>query len=260
MIVVQASDPHLRRAVARAAHPEEDVVADERLAVEAIERGFPRLVVRDEAHEWPPVPDGIRLFRVDGASLERWEAQRWSSEVPRSRLEHLTERLSATVEGGPSDRTWVDGALAELARAAGRRLPRPLRSFGRRVLEFPSHYTSLHPLADACGMSRGALKARFRRRDLSTPSTYLRSFRLMAAAHLLSDRDVTVAEAARHLGFTSSGNLCRMMWSVLEMTPTEARSPRGWRRMVIAFAWEHLSHDHLEGWSTLDDLFERRIA
>ena len=32
-------------------------------------------------------------------------------------------------------------------------------------------------------MSRGALKARFRRRDLPSPSTYLRWFRILAVAH-----------------------------------------------------------------------------
>lgn len=260
MIVVQVSDPSLQRAILRAARPDEDVVADARLAVEAIERGFPRLVVRDRGHDWPSVPEGVRVFRVEDSILERWESERRGAELPPTRLDHLTDKVSPTVEGTSADRTWIDAALAELTRAAGRRLPVPLLSFGRRVLELPCHYTSLHPLADACGISRGALKARFRRRDLSTPSTYLRWFRIIAASHVLSDRNVTVAEAASRLGFTSDGNLCRSMWSVVRMTPTEARSRRGWNRIVIDFTWSHLSVDHLRAWSTLDDLFERRIA
>lgn len=260
MIVVQASDPTLRRAVLHAAHPEEDVVADDRLAVEAIERGFPRLVVRDPGHDWPPIPEGVRLFEVDDSVLDRWESERRAAELPPTRLDHLTERISDTVEGSAADRTWTDSALAELSRAAGSRLPLSLRAFGRRILELPSHYTTLHPVADACGLSRGALKARFRRRDLSTPSTYLRWFRILAASHVLSDRSVTVAEAASRLGFTSSGNLCRSMWSVVGMTPTEARSLRGWNRMLVTFAWAHLSPELVEAWSTLDDLFERKIA
>ena len=260
MIVLQVSDPHLRRAVLRGAHPEEDVVADVRLAVEAIERGFPRLVVRDGDHGWPPLPADVRLFEVDDALLRRWERERRSAELPATRIDHLAERVAGVVEGRAADRGWVDQALAELARAAGRRLPLPLRSFGRRVLEFPSHYTTLHPLADACATTRGALKARFRRRGLSTPSTYLRWFRLLAVARLLSDRSVTVAEAANRIGYTSDGNLCRTMWNVLEMTPTEARSVRGWNRILITFSWSHLSADLLEAWATLDDLFERRIA
>jgi AraC-like DNA-binding protein len=260
MIVVQASDFNLRRAVLRAAHEEEDVVADGRRAVEAIERGFPRVVVRDGSHDWPPVPEGVRLVRIRDTVLEQWESERRAVELPPTRLDHLTQRISTAVEKTGGDRSWVDRSLAELARASGRRLPKALRSFGRRVLEFPSHYTSLHPLAHACGTSRGALKARFRRRDLSSPSTYLRWFRLMAVAHVLSDRDMTVAESASRLGFTSDGNLCRMMASVAEMTPTEVRDPKGWNRLTVTFAWSHLSHERLEAWSTFDRLFERRIA
>lgn len=260
MIVVQASDPTLRRALLRAAHAEEDVVADERLAAEAIERGFPRLVIRDAEHDWPPIPEGVRLFQLDDSLLDRWESERRAAELPRARLDHLAERMAATVEGFAADRTWIDSALAELSRAAGLRLPPTLRTFGRRILELPSHYTTLHPLAEACGLSRGALKARFRRRELSTPSTYLRWFRILAVSHVLSDRSVTVAEAASRLGFTSAGNLCRSLWSVVGMTPTEARSVRGWNRVVVTFAWSHLSPDLLEAWATLDELFERKIA
>lgn len=260
MIVVQASDPHLRRAVLRGAHPEEDVVAEPRLAVEAIERGFPRLVVRDEDHDWPPLPEGVRLVELTTDLLRGWEAERRAVELPPTRLDHLAQRVAGAVEGRAEDRSWVDTSLAELGRAAGRRLPGTLRSFGRRILEFPSHYTTLHPLAEACGTTRGALKARFRRRGLSTPYTYLRWFRLMAVSQLLSDRSVTVAEAASRLGFTSDGNLCRTMWNVLEMTPTDARSLRGWNRILVTFAWSHLTPDRLEAWSTLDQLFDRKTA
>lgn len=260
MIVVQASDTRLRRAVLRAAHPEEDVILDPRHVADALEKGFPRLVVRDAVREWPPIPDEVRILDVGPAVLERWESERKSVELPPTRLDHLTNRISAAIERTAEDRTWVDSALAELSRAAGRRLPPTLRAFGRRVMEYPSHYTLLRPLADTCSTTRGALKALFRRRDLSTPSTYLRWFRLMAVGHVLSDRDVTVAEAASRLGFTSDGNLCRMMWGVCEMTPTELRTLKGWNQLLITFAWTHLSADHLEAWSTLEDLFERRSA
>ena len=156
--------------------------------------------------------------------------------------------------------TWVDEALADLARAAGKRLPLPARAFARRVLEFPVHYTSLHAVADGCGLSRGALKAKFRRRGLPSPSTYLRWFRLMAVSQLLSDRSITVSHAARRIGFTSNGNLCRMMDTVCGMTPTDARTKQGWNRLLIAFARAHLAPDVLEAWTGLGDLFERRAA
>ena len=76
----------------------------------------------------------------------------------------------------------------------------------------------------------------------------------------MSDRTVTVAAAARRLGFTSDGNLCRMLWSVSSMTPTEVRTLTGWRRLLITFTWQHLSADDREAWSTLDDLFRSRAA
>lgn len=256
MIVVQVSDPHLRKAVRRAAHPEEDVVADVRLVLDAIDHGFPRLVVKSEEARLPTLPPNLPLLELDGPTLRRWEAERRSSELPPTRLDFAARRLTTLIECAALESTWVDGALAELTRAAGTQLPAPLRSFARRILEFPVHYNNLHPLSDACGMSRGALKAKFRRRDLSSPYTYQRWFRIMAVAELLSDRSVTVATAARRMGFTSDGNLCRMMATVCGMTPTEVRTVHGWNRLLISFAWLHLTPQALESWSGLDELFE----
>jgi AraC-like DNA-binding protein len=260
MIVVQVTDPYLRKAVCRAAHPEEEVVVGGRLAVEAIELGFPRLVVRLEDEVRSVLPPRMPVLEIDGVLLRRWEAERRTAELPPTRLDHLTERLGVLMDRTGAERTWVDRALADLTRAAGAQLPRPLRTFVRRILEFPARYTDLHGLADACGTTRGALKANFRRRGLSSPHTYLRWLRIMAVADYLSDRSVTVAAAAQRLGFTSDGNLCRMMWAVAGMTPTEARTLKGWNRLLISFAWMHLSVDALEAWASLDALFKRRAA
>jgi AraC-like DNA-binding protein len=128
------------------------------------------------------------------------------------------------------------------------------------VLEFPSRYRTLHDVADCCDMSRGALKARFRRRGLPSPYTYLRWLRVLAVAEVLSDRDVTVARAAYQLGFTSAGNLCRLIDQLADTTTTELRTVHGWRRLVVRFAWVHLSPEALAAWATLTDLFERRAA
>lgn len=137
--------------------------------------------------------------------------------------------------------SWADRTLADLSKAAGTPRPAPLRAFGRRILEFPTHYHDLHAMARASHLSRGALKARFRRRGLESPYTYLRWFRMMAVSYLLSDREVTVAQAAYRLGFTSDGNLCRAMVSLTRLTPTEVRTVRGWNRLLIAFAWTYLT-------------------
>ncbi len=243
----------------RAAHPEEDVIEDARLIHEAVEWGFPRLIVRDQVAR-RPLSGGIPVLELDDGTLRRWEAERRAGSLPATRVEYTATRLAEILRqpnGGP---TWIDRVLADLARASGRRLPPPLSSFGRRILEFPYFYTSLHPLASTCGTSRGALKAKFRRRGLDSPSTYLRWFRVLAVASLLSDRSLTVATAARRLGFTSDGNLCRMLAGVAGMTPTEARQLPGWNRLLLTFTWKHLGPDALEAWASLDDLFERRSA
>lgn len=260
MIVAQISDPYLAAALSRAVHPEEDLFLEESVVQEALSMGYPRLLVRTSDGGRPDVDTDIPVVVLSHATLRTWEAQRRMMELPPSRIEYLARQLRGLVERRAAEITWVDRTLAELSRAAGSTLPAGLRGFARRVLEFPSHYHDLHPLAEACGLSRGALKARFRRRDLPSPYSYLRWFRIMACAHVLSDRSVTVAQTARRLGFTSDGNLCRTMDTLTGFTPTEVRSVRGWNRLLISFAWEHLSPEALEGWVELEELFVRRAG
>jgi len=250
----------LRQAVRGAAHPEEDVVSEPALATEALQSGFPRLLIRSGVELRDRQPDGVRVLDLDDLLLRRWEAERHSGDLPSPRLEYVTRRLQVLMHRPATEGTWVDVALADLSRAAGMPLPFPLRGFARRVFEFPSRYTSLHDLSESCGLSRGALKARFRRRGLASPYTYLRWFRTMTVAQVLSDRGVTVSRAAYRLGFTSAGNLCRVTADIAGTTPTELRSVRGWNQLVVRFAWIHLTPDALEGWTTLSDLFRRGVA
>lgn len=265
MIVGYISDPTLRAALVAAAHWEEDAILTPELADEAVSFGYPRMVVTT------PTDDGeaavriaereIPLLLLTPATLERWEVQRREMELPPPRVAFMAQCLRGLMEWEAHEVSWVDRALGDLGRAAGAPLPPALRTFARRVMEFPSHYDDLHPLASACGTTHGALKARFRRRDLSSPSLYLRWFRTMAVAQTLSDRTLTVAQAASHLGYTSDGNLCRTMRSLTGLTPTEVRTLHGWNRLLITFAWTHLSKDALERWRGLDDLFEvARVA
>lgn len=253
MIVVQVADPTLRRAVARAAHPEEDVFLAERTP-EALELGFPRLLVRDGVRPFPAT-NRVPVLELDEALLRRWDRDRLDRELPRSRADDLAARLEVVMSPAAWDATWVDRALADLARAAGSRLPAGLRTFSRRILEFPAHYRSLEPLAAACGTSPGALKARFRRRGLPSPSVHMRWLRAMAVAELMADHSVTVAGAARRLGFTSDGNLCQTTAGATGMVPSDLRSAGGRRRLLTTFAWNHLGSDELRAWAALKDLF-----
>ena len=266
MIVALTSDPILRAALRRVAHPEEDVILDERLALQALDEGFPRAVVYvpEEGH-----PAVRRLSQLQGdvltvgitqATLRGWEVDRRSREVPPPRVDHAAERLALFLPRDNDAPTWVDRALADLSRAAGAQLPTPLRAVGRRVMEFPVHYADLHGLSEVTGMSRGALKARFRRRELASPIHYVRWFRVLAAAHLLSDRAVTTLEAADRLGFTTGGNFCRTVKSVTGLTSSEIRSVLGWNRLLVTFAWKFLGPGARAAWETLDELFVREVA
>ncbi|MFP3947547.1 MAG: helix-turn-helix domain-containing protein, partial [Longimicrobiales bacterium] len=154
----------------------------------------------------------------------------------------------------------VNTLFRDLTAAAGRPLPGPLRGMGRRVLEFPSRYSDLHAMAALSGISRAALKARFRRRDLPSPYTYLRWFRVLAAVHVLEDGELTTEEAAYRVGLHSSGNFCRYVRKVSGCTPTELRQPVGRIRALTAFVEECLGPPELEAWEDLDDLFLARVA
>jgi AraC-like DNA-binding protein len=266
MIVALTSDPILRAALRRIAHPEEDVLLDERLAVQALDQGFPRVVVYvpEDGH-----PLARRLSQLDGdvqsvaitqATLRGWEVERRGREIPPPRVEFAAQRLAMLVPRDSGSPTWVDRTLADLSKAAGTRLPTPFRAIGRRVMEFPVHYADLHGLSEVTGMSRGALKARFRRRALPSPIHYVRWFRVFAAAQMLSDRDVTTLEAADRLGFTTGGNFCRTVKSVTGLTSSEIRSVIGWNRLLVTFAWRFLGPASLSAWDSLDDLFLQQTA
>lgn len=266
MIIGLCSDPILRAAIRRTAHPEEDVFLDDRVAGPALELGYPRAVVyvpedgHPLARRLSTLDARVSVTAITQATLRGWEVERRSHEVPPPRVEYAARRLQPLVAPRPDAPTWVDRALAELSRAAGARLPGPLRTLGRRVLEFPLHYADLHGMSEVTGMSRGALKARFRRRGLPSPAHYVRWFRVLAAAQLLADPGVTTMQAAHRLGFTTGGNFCRTIKAVSGLTSNDVRTVHGWNRLLVMFVWRSLGPDALAQWATLDDLFLREAA
>jgi AraC-like DNA-binding protein len=265
MLVSSLADPVLRGALLRAARRDEDVVTDADDIDAALDQGFPRLVVADEegrellrraGRAAPHVPRLTLTFRQVGA----WEAARRAREIPPARVEWLGRRLQEQVSATTLSSTWVDRTLRDLARAAGRPLPTAFLGVARRVLEHPSRYEDLHEVAALAGMSRGAVKARFRRRDLPSPYTYVRWLRALAAAHVLSDPSVTVLCASTRLGFTSSGNFCRMLQTTTGLAPSRLREAGGRERLLITFARDHLGSGALDAWKTLGALFLRQSA
>ena len=266
MIVAFLSDPLLRATVRRASLPDEDVFWSPEMVRLALERGYPRLGVYASEDSHPLgdprriVPRDVPLVGMTRATLRTWEAARRAEGFTESRVDDHGRRLRSLVDGTAASVPWVESLFRDLTRAAGVGVPPALRGFGRRVLELPARYEDLHAMADLTGLSRGALKARFRRRDLPSPYTYLRWFRVFAASHVLSDPETTTEEAAFRIGLHSSGNFCRYVQDVTGLASSRIRDSLGRARLVAAFVGECLSREHADAWTTLDDLFLRGVA
>lgn len=269
MIAAALPTGRLLNAVVRAARPDEDVIAGTAAALEAMERGFPRLVVTAEG-------EGLALVRsAAGRTRERLPTL---VIVEPERLQRVTHaaglRLAIAVRGVDDSpariaslinhaaaRSFADGILDGFAHASGRPLPAPFCGFARRVLEYPALYADLRRLSHGTGISVGALKARFRRRGLPSPFLYLRWLRILAAAHLLSSRpELSLTGAALLLGFSSGGNFCRTVSTVTGASPSALRQRSTLHRLVAGFARNYLAADRLTVWNPLHSIFLRRTA
>lgn len=266
MILAPLSDPFLQATVRRAALPDEDVFWEDDDVLEAIDRGFPRLLVHAPGDDHPLErrvdrlrPDLPRLTITEPA-LRAWEAARRNQGFAVSRVDDHGARLRQLIGSTAGGLPWVESVFRDLVRVDGRRLPPAFRGLGRRVMEFPGRYDDLGAVARLTGLSRGALKARFRRRDLPSPYTYLRWFRVLALAHVLRDPDVSTEEAARRVGLHSSGNLCRYVDVLTGMSARDLRGSDARIRLVAAFAEACIRDVDLEGWGSLEDLFLSRAA
>lgn len=257
MILLSVREPGLRHAVERCARADEAVVWEAPWVQEALEHGHARVHVRDDRAGRSPLvrSAGVPELYLSPELLATWERDRRKSEIPGPRLDDLARRMGAAIQEVALESTWVDRLLADLARSVGAPLPLPLRAFTRHTLELPCRYTDLSAISQAAGLSRGALKARFRRKELDSPFTYLRWLRTFAVAELLADPDVTIAAAARSLGFTSDTNMCRMVKALTGATPGSLRDPGARRRLRGTFVHRHLTKHALAGWGRLDGLF-----
>ena len=263
MILGLLTEPYLRIALRRAASPEEDVLLNEAVSSLVLSQVFPRLIVHDDAgrEQLARLSDAgdVPRLPLDRALLARWDEERLASGLLLGRADHVCLRLDPLLNRRRQPQ-WVDLAFRDLSRAAGGALPAPFRGFARRVLEYPARYDDLHRVGLLTGLSRGALKARFRRRGLASPYVHVRWLRCLAAAHVLGDPSVTTLQASQRLGFTSDGNFCRTVLATTGVPPTVLRSRRGWHLLVTTFATRFLSADALEGWTSLEELFLRRAA
>lgn len=277
MIVTTTEQKRLRSLLLRAARIDEDVVYGAAAAGSSLSRGFPRLRVADrperpmrarETVDDDRRHDGaVPLLVVTPALLAEWEALwcreavQWQQQaILRSPADVSTERLRMAIRTRARRDLWVDRTLARLSKAAGRPLPAAFRGFARRVMEDPARYSDMAPLADVAGMSRGALKGRFRRRGLDSPHTHLRWFRVLAIAWLLEDPATTTMDIALRLRLSHSGNLSRLVRETSGATATELRTEEGRERLVLTLSSELLGEIALDAWDSLGELFLRSAA
>lgn len=256
MIVTRVSDRFLEAAIRRVARPDEDVISDTRDRADALRHGFPRLAVQDAEHPRLEGPDGpLPSVYVRAAQMRRWRESWQASGTPPSWVEFAAAELGPAVGEGRCV-AWIDAALRDLSRAVGRPLPPALVGLARRVLEYPSGYVDMGDLGALTGLSVGALKARFRRRGLPSPFSYLRWLRCIAVASRLQ-QGANVADAARRLGWTSTGNLCRYVYTTTGHAPSALGVDGAWEMILASFATKHLDPVALDAWEGLDDLFLR---
>lgn len=266
MIVALLSDPFLRATVREAALPDEDVFWSPDDVRSALDRGYPRLGVYSTEDSHPvgdpqtAVPAEIPLLALTEETLRTWESARRSTGFAVSRVDDHGRRLRRLMQATADPPPWVEATFRDLTRASGTGLPGSLRGFGRRILEFPARYPDLHAMAELTGLSRGALKGRFRRRDLPSPYTYLRWFRVISASHVLSDSETTTEEAAFRVGLHSSGNFCRYVQDVSGLAPSRLRESGGRTRLLAVFVRKCLREEQLEGWKSLEGLFLEGVA
>lgn len=256
MILAPGADTRIAAAVRHAARPDEDVFIDVDEVERALHRAFPRVLVLTESGPaldelpGPRLHAGMRVLAVDSRLTARWEALWRAHEVPPARTPFLARQLAPLLL--PLRPLWPDPILTWMKESVGRSLPESLQGFLRRVLEDPSGYTDLQAIEARAGISAGALKGRFRRRDLPSPFDYLRWARVLAAAHLLKNPKRSVATTARLLGMGTSGNLCRYTLTTTGLSPGHFRTPGGRETLHLAFRWRLLALEALHEWDDLD--------
>jgi len=266
MIVAPIQDGTLQRIVRRAALPEEDVFHRLDEVDEALRFGYPRLLVCEARNQERLEVQlsleryGLPVLAMREPLLRSWAAAWESHGLAVTRIDDSALRLRYLITRTADEADWVEGVFSDLSHTLGRKLPAELRGFARRIMEFPIRYASQALLGEAFGLSGGALKARFRRRELPSPSQYLRWFRVLAAAKILSDPQETTLTASFRLGFASDGNFCRWVRDTSGLMPSDLRNWNGRLLLLIRMAEECLPDGALEKWASFEGLFLRQVA
>jgi len=266
MIIAPIQDPYLRTLVRRAALPEEDVFHLFEDVHQAVQFGYPRVMIC-QAEDRGTLPDFISgrgtalpVLALAQPTVRSWETAWRADGLAVSRVDDSALRLRALIGSAAKPSSWIESLFSDLTQTVGRGLPAEFRGFARRILEFPIRYVSLKAVGESVGLSAGALKARFRRRGLPSPYRYLRWFRLLAAARALGDPDETILTLSVRLGFASDGNFCRWVRATSGHNPSDLRDWNVRLLLLIRMAEDCLPNGVLERWKALEGLFLREVA
>jgi AraC-like DNA-binding protein len=266
MILAPIQDRTLRNVVRRAALPDEDVFHRKEDVRRASRMGYPRLLVC-EADNRRRIRDEFGLDRreipvlaIGSPTVRSWETAWEGHGLALNRIDDSALRLRRLIGQSAIRPDWTEGVYSDLTKTLGRGLPLELKGFSRRIMELPVLYSSLGSLGQAFGLSPGALKGRFRRRGLPSPSRYLRWFRLLAAARVLADPDETILTASFRLGFASDGNFCRWVRANSGNPPSALRDRKGRTLLLLRMTEDCFPDGSLDGWDSLGRLFSRQVA
>lgn len=153
------------------------------------------------------------------AMAEEVRGQRVGSATVMTRLADvvITRVIRAWAEGRQQDMTgW-------LAAIRDPNIGRALAKIHRR----PGDPWSVESLADVARTSRSIFSERFASVVGMTPARYLARWRMHLAAAWLRDDRLTVAEAAKRLGYQSEASFSRAFKRFRGVPPSALRAPRG---------------------------------
>ena len=156
--------------------------------------------------------------------------------VPPEAAYTLSDRLFMAVENMPDEEVSFDTrlpvALAFLRQVQNYRQQQLGKQFNPRV-EQAKNYIKRHlfdeitpaHIAAHCGISADYLHKIFKQSKEDSVSAYVQNERLKAAAELLTDSKLKIAEIATLLNFSSSSHFCRAFKQYFALSPLGYRKP-----------------------------------
>lgn len=175
-------------------------------------------------HSLPPVMLVRTAGRADFAGLQALMTMlQIETEIPRPGAHAVTTQLSSALFALLL-RAWLEQEEAQtvpglFALLASPRLQRALQC----MLNDPGRAWSLEQLADACHLSRTTFARLFRATAGATPGEILTRTRMAQAAHLLTDRQRSVADVAEAVGYQSEASFNRIFKRHFQIGPGQYR-------------------------------------